>query len=224
MVIFTEKRVREFQDYYNLSVKGKANQETLDQLDAVYNSSLQVGKSDSDLRGIKEKLNAIGYGGIIVTSYFGDFTEKRVKQFQRDYNLKPHGIIDGKTLNKINDIYDSAIWPGQSDSALIDIKEKLNSLGFGGIIVSTYYGDFTEKRVKEFQDFAGISSSGALDQDTINALDELAAKGYSQGNSHSNIATMKRKLNRVGFNGILVTNYFGNFTERKFENSKIIMI
>lgn len=61
----------------------------------------------------------------IVTSYFGDFTEKRVKQFQRDYNLKPHGIIDGKTLNKINDIYDSAIWPGQSDSALIDIKEKL---------------------------------------------------------------------------------------------------
>lgn len=60
---------------------------------------------------------------------------------------------------------------------------KLNSLGFGGIIVSTYYGDFTEKRVKEFQDFAGISSSGALDQDTINALDELAAKGYSQGNS-----------------------------------------
>lgn len=115
---FTEKRVREFQDYYNLSVKGKANQETLDQLDAVYNSSLQVGKSDSDLRGIKEKLNAIGYGGIIVTSYFGDFTEKRVKQFQRDYNLKPHGIIDGKTLNKINDIYDSAIWPGQSDSCL----------------------------------------------------------------------------------------------------------
>ncbi len=212
---FTEKRVREFQDYYNLSVTGKANQETLDQLDAVYNSSLQVGKSDSDLRGIKEKLNAIGYGGIIVTSYFGDFTEKRVKQFQRDYNLKPHGIIDGKTLNKINDIYDSAIWPGQSDSALIDIKEKLNSLGFGGIIVSTYYGDFTEKRVKEFQDFAGISSSGALDQDTINALDELAAKGYSQGNSHSNIATMKRKLNRVGFNGILVTNYFGNFTEKK---------
>lgn len=101
------------------------------------------------------------------------------------------------------------------DSALIDIKEKLNSLGFGGIIVSTYYGDFTEKRVKEFQDFAGISSSGALDQDTINALDELAAKGYSQGNSHSNIATMKRKLNRVGFNGILVTNYFGNFTEKK---------
>lgn len=58
-------------------MKGKANQETLDQLDAVYNSSLQVGKSDSDLRGIKEKLNAIGYGGIIVTSYFGDFTEKR---------------------------------------------------------------------------------------------------------------------------------------------------
>ena len=212
---FTEKRVREFQDYYNLSVTGKANQETLDQLDAVYNSSLQVGKSDSDLRGIKEKLNAIGYGGIIVTSYFGDFTEKRVKQFQRDYNLKPHGIIDGKTLNKINDIYDSAIWPGQSDSALIDIKEKLNSLGFGGIIVSSFYGSFSEKRVIEFQNYYGLSANGIIDSRTLDKINEVYNHPLQLGKSSNDIKEFKHKLNTIGFGGILETSYFGDFTNKR---------
>lgn len=53
-------------------------------------------------------------------------------------------------------IYDSAVRPGESEALfLIDVKEKLNSLGFSGIIVTSYYGDYTVQRVKEFQRVRG---------------------------------------------------------------------
>nr|WP_289037983.1 peptidoglycan-binding protein [uncultured Allobacillus sp.] len=214
---FTKKRVKEFQEYYDLKVTGRANQATLDQLNAVYDSSLQTGESNSEVRKIKKQLNAIGYDGIKVTNYFGDFTEKRVKEFQSDYGLKSHGIIDVKTLESLDEVYNSVIKPGDSDPILISVKEKLNSLGFNGIVVTEYYGNFTERRVKEFQRYVGISATGLLNEQTITELDHLAEEGYSVGDRHSIISSMKRKLNSLGFSGILVTNYYGDFTKKKIK-------
>lgn len=49
---------------------------------------------------MKEKLNQIGFGNIKVTSYYGDFTVKKVKDFQRYYGLTVTGKADVKTLEK----------------------------------------------------------------------------------------------------------------------------
>ena len=208
-------RVKQFQENYNLNPTGTANKETLDKLNEVYHSPFQKGKRHNETIELKEMLNSIGYGYITVTNYFGSFTETQVKRFQSDYGLKNNGIADQVTRQKIKEIYDSILKPGDRDSRLIDVKEKLNSLGFDNISVTDYFGSWTETRVKQFQEFANLNVTGTIDQDTLIALDNLASNGYSIGDSHWTISEMKEKLNAVGFNRIAVTDYYGNWTQTR---------
>ena len=101
----TETRVEEFQSYYGLPVTGIANQETQAKLNEIYNSPYQKGKSNSIIAEIKVMLNAIGYNGLAEGPVFGNLTEKRVKEFQRDHNLKAHGIVDDITLSELRKAY-----------------------------------------------------------------------------------------------------------------------
>ncbi|WP_343215071.1 peptidoglycan-binding domain-containing protein, partial [Evansella tamaricis] len=40
---------------------------------------------------------------------------------------------------------------GDRHPLIIELKHKLNRIGFGNITVTDYYGDFTTRRVREFQ-------------------------------------------------------------------------
>src|SRR5699024_1109579 len=64
-------------------------------------TSYKKGDRSSKIASAKKKLNKIGFGGITVTNYFGNFTEKRVKQFQKEYVIKQTGKLNKTTLNKI---------------------------------------------------------------------------------------------------------------------------
>src|SRR5699024_7641170 len=97
----TEKKVKEFQTYYGLKSTGIANKATLNKINEILSSPLQKGKSSIKIANLKKNLNKIGYGGIQVTNYFGDFMEKRVKEFQKDNKLPVSGIIDAKTEKAI---------------------------------------------------------------------------------------------------------------------------
>src|SRR5699024_4710030 len=138
---FTEKRVKEFQRYYDLKVNGIADDQTLAKLNEVYNSPLQLGKTHKDTTTLKRNLNRLGFKGITVTSYFGDYTEKKLKDFQKYYGLKANGIADAVTLDKINEIKNSPLQLGKRSASLTSLKNKLNSIGYGKITVTTYFGD-----------------------------------------------------------------------------------
>ena len=212
---WTKTRIKQFQENYNLNPSGNANKETLDKLNEVYYSPFQQGKRHNKTIELKEMLNTIGYGYITVSDLFGSFTETQVKKFQSDYGLKNNGIADEITRQKVKELYNTTLKPGDRDSKLIDVKQKLNSMGFDNIAISDYYGNWTETRVKQFQDFANLRVTGILDARTINALDQLALDGYSTGNRSWTISNFKSKLNAAGFDGIATTNYFGNWTETR---------
>lgn len=61
---YTEQRVLEFQTYYGLPETGEVEADTLSELNAVYNSPHQLGKSHSENKSIKRKAKPLGYGGI----------------------------------------------------------------------------------------------------------------------------------------------------------------
>src|SRR5699024_11490593 len=73
--------------------------------DELLSSPLQQGKHSDALIPIKKKLNWTGYGKIKVTTYFGSFTEKKVKEFQKDQGLPVSGIIDEKTEQEIDKLF-----------------------------------------------------------------------------------------------------------------------
>lgn len=178
-------------------------------------STYQLKDSHNTIAKYKEKLNSIGFGGILVTDYFGDYTEKKVKQFQRNYGLSANGKLDKQTMSMIDEVYHSPFQVGNSDPKISELKERLNRMGFSGILVTDYYGNYTAKKVKEFQKFAGIKANGIADSYTRAKLDNLIANGFKQGDSHREIADVKKRLNKIGFNGITVTNYYGSYTAKK---------
>lgn len=212
---YTEKKVKEFQRSYGLPVNGKLDHATMAKIDEVYESTFQNGRSHPKIAEMKEKLNAIGFSGILVTDYFGNYTEKKVREFQRNYGLTVNGKLDKQTMSMIDEVYHSPYQVGNSDPGISELKEKLNRMGFSGILVTDYYGNYTAKKVKQFQEFAGIKANGIADSYTRAKLDHLIANGYKQGDRYQEIGDFKDKLNKIGFGGITVTDYYGSYTAKK---------
>src|SRR5690625_1786482 len=212
---FTEKRVKQFQNYYGLKVTGEADQATLSKIASLLPNPLSQGKRHKDTIPLKKDLNKLGYGGITVTNYFGSFTEKRVKQFQNYYGLKVTGEADQATLSKIASLLPNPLSQGKRHKDTIPLKKDLNKLGYGGITVTNYYGSFTEKRVKQFQEYYGLKVTGEADQATLSKIASLLPNPLSKGKRHKDTIAFKRNLNNIGFGGITVTNYYGSFTEKR---------
>src|SRR5699024_5244593 len=99
--------VKDFQVYYGLSNKtGKANNETIEYLNKVLNSSYQSGKSGSHVVKLKKDLTLLGFGNFpkSPSKAYGAVTEGVVKDFQKAHNLTVNGIADEVTLAKIEEL------------------------------------------------------------------------------------------------------------------------
>ncbi|MFD1334567.1 peptidoglycan-binding protein [Oceanobacillus iheyensis] len=211
---WTETRVRQFQEYYNLNVTGKADEATQNKLDEVYNSPFQAGKRHEDTIELKEKLNRIGYGHITVSTLYGNYTKSQVKEFQRDFGLVVNGIADENTWIKLNEVYyKTGFQLGDRHEDIIEIKKQLNAIGFGGITETNYFGKWTETRVEQFQRYYGLSVTGTADEQTQQKLSDVYNSPYQNGKRHDGTIELKEKLNRIGFGYITVSTLYGSFTE-----------
>jgi len=116
--------VKEFQQYYGLKADGIADKKTQDKIKSVANSPFQNGKRHDDTPQLKRDLNKIGFGGITVTTLFSDFTEKRVREFQKEYGLVVNGIADEVTLAKIAEVVKNGV--GSTKTEYTDYNLTLN--------------------------------------------------------------------------------------------------
>src|SRR5699024_5741954 len=218
---FTEKRVKEFQQYYGLKANGIADKKTQDKIKSVANSPFQNGKRHDDTPQLKRNLNKIGFGGITVTTLFSDFTEKRVREFQKEYGLVVNGIADEVTLAKIEIIANQSFQKGDRHKDITQMRTYLNKIGFNGLAIADLYGSFTEKRVKEFQQYYGLKANGIADKKTLDKIKSVANSPFQNGKRHDDTPQLKRNLNKIGFGGITVTTLFSDFTEKRVrENQK----
>src|SRR5699024_2501467 len=215
---FTEKRVKDFQRHYGLKVTGIADSRTLDKIDEVFSSRLQQGKHSDALIPIKNKSNWTGYGKIKVTTYFGSFTEKQVKEFQKDQGLPVSGISDEKTEQEIDKLFTNTFQRGARHDSIITLKENLNALGFGNIKVTTLYGSLTEQRVKEFKTYYGLKATGQADLETLDKMADILSSPMQPGKRHEDTIQLKKDLNRLGFGNIKVTSSYGSFTEKRVKD------
>src|SRR5699024_10485854 len=212
---FTEKRVKEFQQYYGLKANGIADKKTQDKIKSVANSPFQNGKRHDDTPQLKRNLNKIGFGGITVTTLFSDFTEKRVREFQKEYGLVVNGIADEVTLAKIEAIANQSFQKGDRHKDIAQMKRDLNKVGFSGITVTNLYGDFTVKRVKEFQQYYGLTTHSIADKKTLHKIKSVANSPSQNGKRHDDTPQLKRNLNKIGSGGITVTTLSSDFTEKR---------
>ncbi|WP_405097424.1 peptidoglycan-binding protein [Oceanobacillus sp. FSL H7-0719] len=214
---WTVNRVQKFQKENGLRVNGIADEPTWEKLNELASQTeFKVGDRHPNIISIKQKLNAVGFDGISETDYYGAWTKTRVTQFQAYYGLTQTGTTNKATLDNLNELYTSPFQLGKRHKSTIELKEKLNSLGYGHISVTDLYGSWTVNRVKKFQEENGLRVNGIADAPTWAKLDQLlSTTEFKVGDRHPNIVSIKQKLNALGFDGISETDYYGSWTKTR---------
>lgn len=212
---YTEKRVKQFQKNNGLKITGEIDRRTKNKINKNFASIYQKGGKHPNIKKLKRRLNRLGFSGIKVTDYFGSFTEKRVRDFQKYYRLSVTGKANLDTLDHLQITVSSPFQREKRHSQTKTLKKQLNKLGFGNIKVTTLYGSFMEKRMKDFQRYYGLKAHGIADSRTWAKIDEILSIPYQRGQRHQNTIKLKKKLNNLGFSGIKETDYYGSFTEKR---------
>ncbi|WP_218190714.1 peptidoglycan-binding protein [Evansella clarkii] len=216
----TEKVVREFQRYYGLSVNGRGDQATLNKINEVLSSPLQLGKRSNEVQSFKQDLMKAGFGThwSNPTTYFGSDTERVVREFQKANGLAVSGIGEEVTLRKVQELQPPTLEFGARHQSVVDFKRDLMSLGFGThwSNPTTYFGPDTEKVVREFQSYYGLSVNGRGDQATLNKINEVLSSPLQLGARSSEVQSFKQDLMKAGFGAHWSnpTTYYGSDTER----------
>lgn len=100
---FAVKKIEQFQTHYQLNVTGDMDNQTFDKMMALWMSPLRNGKSHASVQTLKEDLTELGYGPFKWGDTFDVVVEKKVKQFQKTYQLPISGIADDDTLEMIRE-------------------------------------------------------------------------------------------------------------------------
>lgn len=170
----TERAVKEFQKYYGIHSNGIANDITLTKLKNILANSYQENQSHSEVRKLKENLNKLGFSvSMNYPKNFGPATKRAVENFQKHFGLRVTGIAEERTIDKINEILTGSLKRGSNSSAVRQLKEKLNDLGFSVTMNSpNNYGPATESAVKDFQKAFKLPISGIVDEITLKVLNK----------------------------------------------------
>lgn len=214
----TEKKVKDFQRYYGLSVDGSAGPATLNKIKSILATPLQQGKRHKDTIQLKKNLAKVGFkvpGN--TTNYYGAQTTKQVKSFQKKYGLAESGIAEEVTLQKLKSLVPEGYSKGDRDAGVKTLKANLKKLGFTvpgkG---TTLYGADTEKKVREFQRYYGLSVDGIAGTTTLNKIKSILATPLQQGKRHKDTIQLKKDLAKVGFTvSGNTTNYYGAQTTKQ---------
>src|SRR5690625_2001568 len=212
----TEKTVKEFQSYYGISPDGVVGSETFGLIESILNSPLQRGRSSPEAVDLKNSLMNLGYGDFVGNENFGPSTERALKAFQADNNLVVNGIGDPVTLRKLEELETpSVLKRGDNNPAVKELKLDLARLGF---VVSNnpnnIFGPTTEKTVKEFQSYYGISPDGVVGSETFRLIESILNSPLQRGRSSPEAVDLKNSLMNLGYGDFVGNENFGPSTER----------
>ena len=108
----TQEAVMAFQKQHGLIVDGVVGPKTwaivdtieTDENDINVRPNLRRGSTGEDVKYLQNRLNAIGFGSLVVDGIFGAATEEAVKKFQGNYGLTVDGIVGPQTWAKLETI------------------------------------------------------------------------------------------------------------------------
>src|SRR5699024_2094723 len=171
------------------------------------------GYRSDDVVELKKKLTKLGFGGMNLNDLYGSFTVTKVKQLQEYYGIQPsNGIANETTRNKIDNILSTSLQENKKHKSVIALKEKLITLGYGGMNLNEHYGSFTTTKVKQFQRDNGLIDNGLIDPVTQNRLDNLFPSVLKQGVRSPLVIDLKKQLIKLGFGGMNLNEHYGSFT------------
>lgn len=197
----TEQAVRDFQQYYGLTVNGVADEATLNKIDEILSSPFRNGKRHESTITLKVDLDKLGHHiSDNPTTLYASQTAAAVEDFQRRYNLRVNGIADPVTLAKIQELLKAPLANGLYRYDVVDLKVNLEKLGFGVSNNPTiFFGPITERTVREFQEYYGLQVTGVANNATLSKISEVLSSPLRNGQRHEAAVQLKLDLARFGY-------------------------
>jgi len=160
---------------------------------------LKKDMDHSDVKVLKEKLAKLGYlEGSDFDSVFDEATDKALKNFQKEYNLKQDGIVGKDTADYIEKLeiqYENILKNhvelkrDDTGETVIEIQNMLKATGLLDATATGLYGEKTEQAVIDFQEKFGIAKTGIVDSMTYMKLKSVSDTGLSDRASQSRART-----------------------------------
>lgn len=164
---YFKEQVTKFQEDHELAATGMVDYRTNRKIKEAFAIAFRPDSKYKRLRLFHSALERLGFGGAVNKSSL----KRSLMDFQKHYQLKVTGSLDFVTFSKMNAILSSPYQTGEEHQEVITLKDKLNSLGYGRIKLTSKFGKKTERMVKKFQEDYGLPVSGIADEITMEKLD-----------------------------------------------------
>ncbi len=191
-----------------------------------------------DVRAVQNKLNSLGYVAGTADGYFGNMTREAVINFQSAKGLSADGEVGPNTWNILFNTSTSGgsgynrilklTAPLMYGEDIINVQNKLNSLGYNVGIADGYYGEATRSAVMNFQSARGLDVDGEVGPTTWNALFGTSSSSGSNYNRilkltsplmyGEDVRRVQNKLNSLGYNVGIADGYYGEATRSAVMN------
>lgn len=171
----TEAAVLKLQELNGLTQDGKAGQQTINLLysDEIRPNFLFYGEQSDVVLACQERLKALGYLTTTPDGTYGQDTVTAVKQFQARNDQVVDGYLGPSTRMVLNssDARANGLMLGERGDTVTRVQELLRKYGYlSGSNVTGYYGEVTERAVKNFQTRNGLTSDGLVGVQTMAKL------------------------------------------------------
>lgn len=142
-------------------------------------SLIKFGAENSRVEILQARLMELGYmENNEPTRLYGEATQRAVIAFQRQHSLKQTGNANEKTLNKMfsSEAKEYELSNGADGDDVYRFQYMLIELGYMDGKPTGYYGDATEKAVRDLQENNDLEATGTADLETIELVRNHRAK------------------------------------------------
>lgn len=162
--------------------KYNENFEQKEPIEHITYSLIKKGSRGNLVRVAQEKLLIKGYKlpKFGADGFFGDETEKAIKELQKDVHIEVDGIVGKNTWDALNSIFVKPIilYPGylikkgQISEEVRKVQTRLIELGYncGNCGADSIFGNNTLQAVKSFQKANGLAVDGIVGSETWSKL------------------------------------------------------
>jgi len=144
--------------------------------------TLSFGSTGEDVKDLQVVLNAtVAEHSLVVNGVFGNQTKKAVMVLQKQYSLTIDGIVGNQTWAVVDTIDAGENDPNSRATLCFSstgedveyLQRRLNGIGFGSLVVDGIFGVATEKAVKKFQKYYGLTADGIVGSQTWAKLETI---------------------------------------------------
>lgn len=199
----TTAAVKSLQQKNGLAADGSIGKMTRELLysDNIKANVLGPGDKGDMVKKYQQKLMDLAYLTTKVDGTYGQDTVDAVKQFQEDYGLVADGYLGASTREALDseDVIANVLKLGDEGAIVTKIQKHLKNYGYLSSGATGYFGEDTEKAVKQFQQKNGLSADGKVGASTLrvmasgNAINVNGSRGSTSSgvNRFINIAMSK---------------------------------